>query len=62
MGDRHTQAQILDHLGDVRRAAGNPRAAADAYREALIILIDLNHLDGEEMYIKLGQLQMNTSR
>jgi tetratricopeptide (TPR) repeat protein len=62
VGDRRTQAQILDHLGDVRRAAGNPRAAADAYREALVILNDLNHPDAEEMNIKLGQLQMNTSR
>jgi DNA-binding SARP family transcriptional activator/Flp pilus assembly protein TadD len=47
------KAHTLVHLGDARYAAGESSAAADAWREALDILGDLDHPDAQRVRERL---------
>jgi hypothetical protein len=56
VGDRYFEADVLAHLGDSHRAAGNPAAAGDVWQHAFTILTQLNHPDVNEIRAKLGDL------
>ena len=53
VGDRYYEAQVLIHLGDAHREAAAPDAAHDAWREALRILVDLDHPDAGQVADRL---------
>jgi tetratricopeptide (TPR) repeat protein len=53
-GDRYRQTVVLTHLGDAFHAAGDSPAACDAWRSALVILEDLDHLDADEVRARLA--------
>jgi len=53
-GDRYRQTVVLTHLGDAFHAAGDLPAACDAWRSALVILQDLDHLDADEVRARLA--------
>ena len=55
-GSRWGVAETLGHLGDTRRAAGNPQEARAAWDEALAILADLHHPDADQIRAKLREL------
>ena len=50
---RYHMAGTLTHLGDTFQAAGNPRAARNAWQQALAILDELHHQDGDALRAKL---------
>ncbi|MBB5873537.1 DNA-binding SARP family transcriptional activator [Allocatelliglobosispora scoriae] len=52
--DRYYEADVLDHLGDSYRAAGDTAAARSAWTQAVEILDQLGHLDADRVRIKLG--------
>ena len=52
----YLQALTLTHLGDANLAAGDASAARDAWRQALVILDDLQHPDADEVRAKLRDL------
>jgi hypothetical protein len=56
MGDRHSEADSLLHLGEVHASAGEPGAAGDAWRHALEILQDTGSPDVAEVEAKLEGL------
>jgi hypothetical protein len=56
LGDRPDQAQVLTHLAESLLSAGSQRAAADAWREALVILEELEHPDAGPVRARLAQL------
>ncbi|MFI6818867.1 ATP-binding protein [Nonomuraea sp. NPDC050328] len=56
---RHTgrpklEAEVLDHLGDAHHALGEAEAAAAAWRQALGLLVPLDHADAAKLRAKLG--------
>jgi DNA-binding SARP family transcriptional activator/DNA-binding XRE family transcriptional regulator len=53
LGDRKYEAIALSSLGDVSHAAGDPRAARDAWRQALAILDDLHDPEAAQVRAKL---------
>jgi tetratricopeptide (TPR) repeat protein len=53
---RYRQTLVLTHLGDTQLNAGNPQAARDSWRQALVILNDLHHPDAEAVRAKLATL------
>ncbi|MEO3818450.1 BTAD domain-containing putative transcriptional regulator [Plantactinospora sp. B24E8] len=55
-GDRYCLADVLTHLGDAQRDAGDRDAARAAWREAGDILDQLGHPDGEAVRAKLRML------
>nr|WSX24998.1 tetratricopeptide repeat protein [Streptomyces tubercidicus] len=57
LGDPYHEADILTHLGDTHHAAGNARAAHDAWQHALAILTDLDHPDADTVHAKLAPRQ-----
>jgi tetratricopeptide (TPR) repeat protein len=56
IGDRYNSASTLIRLGDVHRDAGDRAAASGAWRQALVILDEMHHPDGEEARAKLRRL------
>jgi DNA-binding SARP family transcriptional activator len=52
-GDRHLEATILTHLGDVQHATGEHDAARKTWRQALDILTDLDHSDADAVRAKV---------
>jgi tetratricopeptide (TPR) repeat protein len=52
-GERYWEAMSLRNLGDLHCAAGDPHAAADAYRQALTIFTDLEDPDADAVRTKL---------
>jgi DNA-binding SARP family transcriptional activator/Tfp pilus assembly protein PilF len=57
IGDRYNSASTFTRLGDVHRDAGDRAAARDAWRQALVILDEMHHPDGEEVRVKLRGLE-----
>ena len=55
--DRYNAAQVLGHIGDAHLAAGARDLARTAWREALLILHDLDHQDAGAMRAKLDSLR-----
>jgi tetratricopeptide (TPR) repeat protein/transcriptional regulator with XRE-family HTH domain len=53
LGDRYFDAVTLVRLGDVHLAAGHRDEARDVWRQALVILDDLDHPDAEPVRDKL---------
>jgi hypothetical protein len=51
--DRSNEAEILTHLGDSHEALGDLDSARDAWRQALVILEDLDHPDAAQLRAKL---------
>jgi DNA-binding SARP family transcriptional activator/tetratricopeptide (TPR) repeat protein len=51
--DRYHESRVLTDLGDARRAAGDLPAARRAWRDALAILDDLDHPDGDQLRTKI---------
>jgi hypothetical protein len=60
LGDRYFEADTLTHLGDAHHAAGDPRAARDAWQQALTILNDMDHPDAQQVRTKLAGLDPPT--
>ena len=58
--DRYFEAEILTSLGDTHCAAGDPGAAARAWRRALTILTELDHSDADKVRAKLRELSSTT--
>ena len=54
LGPRYYQSVTLSHLGETYAASGDTTAAARAWREALDILIGLNHPDADEVRTRLA--------
>jgi hypothetical protein len=54
IGDRYHHADTLAHVGDARRLAAGLPSARRAWHDALVILDDLRHPDGEDMRRKLA--------
>ncbi|WP_176984846.1 AfsR/SARP family transcriptional regulator [Asanoa ishikariensis] len=59
--DRYCLADVLTHLGDAQRDAGDLGAARAAWREAGDILDQLGHPDGEAVRVKLHKLDQLVS-
>jgi DNA-binding SARP family transcriptional activator/Tfp pilus assembly protein PilF len=55
LGDRYYESASLHRLGDTHLAAGDPSAAAQAWRAALSILDTLGHADADQLRGKLGR-------
>jgi len=53
LDDRLSEAMTLDSVGDIRHACGEQSQARDAWRQALDILIDLEHADADKVRAKL---------
>jgi len=53
LGERYNQADVLTHLGDAHRAAGDEEAAGLAWRRAWTILDDLQHADADAVRARL---------
>jgi DNA-binding SARP family transcriptional activator/tetratricopeptide (TPR) repeat protein len=51
--DRYNESRVLTDLGDVFHAAGDLPAARRAWRDALAILNDLDHPDGDQLRTKI---------
>jgi len=45
IGGRHVRAIAQSHLGDTRQAMGNHQAARDTWREALVILAEVDPVE-----------------
>jgi len=56
LGARYPEATTLTRLGDAQHAAGNPEAACDAWRQALVILDALDHPNAAQIRAKLAGL------
>ena len=54
VGDRFFEASTLSHLGDSRDTAGEAALARDAWRQALVILEELQHPDADQVRAKLA--------
>ena len=52
-GNRHGEANTLNHLGDTHHATGNPSAAHEAWKHALTILDQFAHPDADQIRAKL---------
>jgi DNA-binding SARP family transcriptional activator len=53
-GDRLDEADALTRLGDTRHSAGEPALAREAWRQALVILEDLQHPGADQVRAKLA--------
>jgi tetratricopeptide (TPR) repeat protein/transcriptional regulator with XRE-family HTH domain len=53
-GERFYEADTLTRLGDTRYAAGELTQARDAWRQALVILDDLQHPDADKIRARLA--------
>jgi DNA-binding SARP family transcriptional activator/Tfp pilus assembly protein PilF len=53
-GNRFTEAEILIHAGDAREAAGELPQARQAWRQALAIYDDIQHLNADKVRAKLA--------
>ncbi len=54
LGDRWLQANTLTHLGDAQFAAGDRASAAEAWRQALVIMEELQHPEVNQVRAKLS--------
>ena len=54
LGARYSEADTLDHLGDIHQAAGKLHAVRDAWQQALTIL---DHPDAAQIRAKLAGLK-----
>jgi tetratricopeptide (TPR) repeat protein/DNA-binding SARP family transcriptional activator len=59
--DRYHEATSLTKLGDIHGTTNNPRAAHDAWQQALTILTNLDHPDAERVRTKLARDGATTS-
>jgi DNA-binding SARP family transcriptional activator/tetratricopeptide (TPR) repeat protein len=59
-GDRYNEAQILVHLGDTSLAAGDPKSAVAAWRDAVTIFDDLDLPEAANLRAKLSNLAAQT--
>jgi len=57
IGDRYNSASTFIRLGDVHRDAGDRAAARDAWRQALVIIDEMHHPDGDEVRVKLRGIE-----
>jgi DNA-binding SARP family transcriptional activator len=57
LDDRRNEADLLDRLGDTHLAAGDPAAAAGAWRDALVVVTGLGHDDATVIEAKLAALE-----
>jgi tetratricopeptide (TPR) repeat protein len=53
LGNRRYEADTLEHIGDAHQQAGNPVAARRAWLNALTILDEIDHPDGDSVRAKL---------
>jgi predicted negative regulator of RcsB-dependent stress response len=53
---RYFEAETLDHLGDTHYAAGDRKAATEAWQQALNIFDHLDHPDAERVRARLDDL------
>jgi tetratricopeptide (TPR) repeat protein/DNA-binding XRE family transcriptional regulator len=53
-GDRHSEAEILTHVGDARHAAGELPHARQAWQQALVIYDDIQHPGADKVRAKLA--------
>jgi tetratricopeptide (TPR) repeat protein len=56
LGDRLGLAEVLSHVGDARRAAGQLTEARAAWEESLAVLAELHRSDAWQVRAKLGEL------
>ena len=56
LADPYYETITLTHLGDSHHAAGDQRAAADAWRLALALLDELSHPDARDVRARLARL------
>jgi DNA-binding SARP family transcriptional activator len=59
-GDRYNEALILVHLGDTSLAAGDPKSAVAAWRDAVTIFDDLDLPEAANLRAKLSNLAAQT--
>ena len=59
-GDRYNEAQFLVHLGDTSLAAGDPKSAVAAWRDAVTIFDDLDLPEAANLRAKLSNLAAQT--
>ncbi|MET8088509.1 BTAD domain-containing putative transcriptional regulator [Micromonospora sp. NPDC005237] len=57
LGDRYYGSVTLTHLAERHRAAGRLDCARDAYRQALVVLQELAHPDGDRVRSELLHLE-----
>jgi len=55
IGDRYHHAEVLVHVGDAHQVAKDLSAAHRAWQDALVILDELRHPDGEDVRRKLAR-------
>ena len=56
LGDRHLEAMARTHLGDTHHAAGDARAARDAWQNALAVLGEVDHPAAQKVRAKIAML------
>jgi DNA-binding SARP family transcriptional activator len=59
-GDRYNEAQFLVHLGDTSLAAGDPKSAVAAWRDAVTIFDELDLPEAANLRAKLSNLAAQT--
>ena len=57
LGDRLGMAEVLSHVGDARRAAGQVTDARAAWEESLAVLAELHRSDAWQVRAKLSELR-----
>jgi len=62
LGERYYRADALIHVGDACQATADPRAASQAWQQALTILDELQHPDAEGVRRKLHDLHRTEVR
>jgi tetratricopeptide (TPR) repeat protein len=60
VGDRFLEAALLTHRGDTHHASADPQGAKETWLEALRILDDLQHPDGDSVRAKLTGRQRSS--
>ena len=60
LGDRYNEADVLNRLGDVHRDAGELGAAAEAWGDAVTILLELSHPEAAAVQAKLDAVSAAT--
>ena len=61
-GERSLEAEALTHLGDARHTAGDLARAQEAWRQALVILDDVQHPDADQVRAKLDGMADHASQ
>jgi tetratricopeptide (TPR) repeat protein len=61
LGDRYGEASILAQLGEAHRAAGDPDAAREAWRDAQVVLVELDPSAADQLRTRLHRFDQHAA-